>query len=170
MRCNATYWDTVGCTDIMWALLECNEPHPVRWFVLERCRTWWAASHWNRFETHWQHGIDPVTAKARVLNPPSVCRLDTLAAGRVEVTCPLTSFQLFLTYILTKCYAVGGSSVASLGRYMTNMKVSVLPFRLQGRQQCFDWLTLQSNMVTIRTVCLSVKKFRIFAQTVSPPP
>jgi hypothetical protein len=52
-----------------------------------------------------------VTAKAWVLNAPSVCRLDTLAAGRVEVTCPLTSFQLFLTYVLAKCYAVGGSSI-----------------------------------------------------------
>ena len=52
-----------------------------------------------------------MNAKARVLNAPFVCRLDSLAAGRVEVTCPLTSFQLFLTYVLTKCYAVGGSSV-----------------------------------------------------------
>ena len=95
-----------------------------------------------------------MTAKARVLNAPSGCRLDTLAAGRVEVTCPLTSFQVFLTYILTKCYAVGGSSVESLGRYMTNMKVSVLPQRLRGRRHRFNWLALQSGMVTIRTVCL----------------
>jgi len=98
-----------------------------------------------------------VTAKARVLNAPSVCRLDTLAAGRVEVTCPLTSFQGFLTSILTKCYAVGGSSVESLGRYMINMKVSVLPQRLRGRRQRFDWLVLQSGVVTIRTVCLKKK-------------
>jgi hypothetical protein len=105
-----------------------------------------------------------VTAKALVLNAPSVCRLDTLAAGRVEVTCPLTSFQLFLTYILTKCYAVGGSNIGSLGRYTTNMKVTVLPPRLRGRQECFNWLAVQGGMVTVRTVCLSAKKFRFCVQ------